>query len=653
MNALSPRAAAAPCRYSGRCGGRCRLAPGTDPAALAALPCVVTMRQRDFFLYVVLAALLSLLAGWLVFEHTLQAGLRDLRGAMESRISLHAGALEREMERFGLLPLTASLNRDVADFLQAPPAARDVAEMNRYLKQLNASIGAQQAYLVDPGGQIVATSNWDRPDSFLGRDISYRPYVRNARPGRTEGFYGIGTTNNASGYFLATAVEQQGRRLGVVAIKIDLEQLEKPWRGAEYPVLLTDANDVVILASVPDWKYATLGPLSPAARQKLEETQQYNHRPLPALPWQPLRDLGEGLRLARLGEGGAAQDYLALARQMPGSGMNVTVLSEPGDLYSLAWARAVAAMVMVAFASVLLHAFRLWRDATRERLAAREALQAAHDHLELQVEQRSAELRAANAGLRREVQERIQAVRRLESAQEELIRTENLAVIGQLSAGLAHEINQPLAALSTLSANAVRFLERGDTETVRFNLGRITDLVARLGTLTGQLRSFARRSTGEAEPLPLAQRIESAAALLGHRLEKDGVQLVLEPPPAAVVAQGEAVRLEQVLVNLIGNAADAVAEQTEKRIRIRWWQEGGAACVTVSDNGPGMSGAVLERLFEPFFTTKKSSGLGLGLAISSDIMRRLGGSLEAANRPEGGAVFTLRLPAAAMESKRA
>nr|WP_305123401.1 ATP-binding protein [Roseomonas sp. GC11] len=308
---------------------------------------------------------------------------------------------------------------------------------------------------------------------------------------------------------------------------------------------------------------------------------------------------------------------------------------------------------MVAFASVLLHAFRLWRDATRERLAAREALQAAHDHLELQVEQRSAELRAANAGLRREVQERIQAVRRLESAQEELIRTENLAVIGQLSAGLAHEINQPLAALSTLSANAVRFLERGDTETVRFNLGRITDLVARLGTLTGQLRSFARRSTGEAEPLPLAQRIESAAALLGHRLEKDGVQLVLEPPPAAVVAQGEAVRLEQVLVNLIGNAADAVAEQTEKRIRIRWWQEGGAACVTVSDNGPGMSGAVLERLFEPFFTTKKSSGLGLGLAISSDIMRRLGGSLEAANRPEGGAVFTLRLPAAAMESKRA
>jgi two-component system C4-dicarboxylate transport sensor histidine kinase DctB len=211
---------------------------------------------------------------------------------------------------------------------------------------------------------------------------------------------------------------------------------------------------------------------------------------------------------------------------------------------------------------------------------------------------------------------------------------------------LAHEINQPLAALSTLSENAIRFLELNDTGTVKHNLGRICDLVRRMGVLTGQLRSFARRTDGEVEPVNLELSVESAIALLGHRLKKENVQVALLKPAHPVQAMADGVRLEQVLVNLISNAMDALSGNGEPKVGIAFFQEGDRAIIEVTDNGHGLSAEVLARLFEPFFTTKKTSGLGLGLAISQDIIRGFGGDLTAANRDCGGAMFRIVLPAA-------
>ncbi|MFD2181859.1 ATP-binding protein [Rhodoplanes azumiensis] len=290
----------------------------------------------------------------------------------------------------------------------------------------------------------------------------------------------------------------------------------------------------------------------------------------------------------------------------------------------------------------------VFRNYLIERDAARAALERAYEDLEGKVEARSSELRVANAALKAEVDERDKANRQLKSMQEELIRTENLAVIGQLSAGIAHELNQPLAALATLSQNSVRFLDLGDEATVRENLDRIVRLVDRMGILTSRLRSFARRTGAEREVIDLGRSVENALALLGHRHDREHMRIVLDPSETPVLVHANAVRIEQILVNLISNAFDATRGTTDAVAVIAWRAAGGCAALTVTDNGPGFAPDILTRIFEPFFTTKSKSGggLGLGLAISADIARVYGGSLTAADAPDGGAVFTLTLPLA-------
>lgn len=291
-------------------------------------------------------------------------------------------------------------------------------------------------------------------------------------------------------------------------------------------------------------------------------------------------------------------------------------------------------------------AVEVFRGYLIERDLARDALQRSNEALEEKVAARSSELIAANAALQAEVQERIQANRQLESMQQELIRTENLAVIGQLSAGIAHELNQPLAALATLSQNASRFLELGDAATTRGNLERIVRLVDRMGMLTGRLRSFARRPGEERETVDLARCVDNALTLLGHRDVREPMQISLTPPSTPVLVHANAVRVEQILVNLVANAYDATRETPGAAAVIAWRAQEGRAILTVTDNGSGFAPEILKHIFDPFFSTKGKTrgGLGLGLAISADIARLYDGALTAAPGPQGGAIFTLRLP---------
>lgn len=608
----------------------------------------MSYRRRDFIRFLLVALILALCGSVATYRISQFNGLAALRATSEQRLAAQSAMLERVIDKFRLLPLSAALDREIIDFLKAPNDPAGIDAINHHLQTLNGSAGTLQTYLIDPSGLIIASSNFNGPDSFIGRNISYRPYFQFARPGHTVDFYAVGTTRDVAGYFLATeVVGNDGRRLGVIAIKIGLEQLEAQWSNSEQPVLLTDENHVVVLASSPQWRFGVIGDISAEEAHRLNDTQQYNRRPLRSLHWREVQRIANDVAIVRLGDGVKERTYLAVSSAVSSiPSMRLTILSDPAEISALAWAYAFLAALAIGLAAAIVNALNQRRVHVRDRLAAREALQRAHDRLEIQVEERSAELRAANEDLRREVAERIQDAKRLQSFQNELIRTENLAVIGQLSAGLAHELNQPLAALSTLSANAIRFLEQDDLATVKFNLSRICDLVARMGTLTGQLRSFARRSTGEAGEVPVLAAIDSAIALLSHRLTKDGVVLELRAPPTPVKVICEIVRLEQVLVNLISNAVDACPPDRTCRVLIAWRADNGRALIEVSDNGTGLAEDVIARVFEPFFTTKTKSGLGLGLAISADIIKGFGGTLTAANTRDGGACFTIDLPAA-------
>ncbi|MFT4057870.1 MAG: ATP-binding protein, partial [Novosphingobium sp.] len=443
------------------------------------------------------------------------------------------------------------------------------------------------------------------------------------------------TTRGQPGYYLSSPILADEHLLGVAVVKVSLEQLETSWSTVEAPVLVTDENGVVILASVPSWKFTTLAPLSEERRSELAQSLHYNARPLSPLGLQSQGSVGsEKAEIVQLVRPVAEVPHtfpiygLFLAQSAPLKGTNwrLTVLSPFGDLRTMAWlnaALAAAGGVILCIASIALYLRRLrqW-----ERLRAREALQRAHDELERKVEERT---------------------RTLKEAQEELIHAGKLAVIGQMSAGLAHELNQPLAALHTLSDNTVKFMQRGMLEEAGSNLALISDLVTHMGTLTSQLKSFARKSSGKPRPVNVRRSLENTLFFLNRRLSQRSIQPEINVEPADLSVLADSNRLEQILVNLVANALDATEGTPTPHVGLFARTNGERAIIEVRDNGPGFGENERERLFEPFFTTKDSGGgLGLGLAISAGIARDFGGSLSAANLAEGGALFVLDLPLA-------
>ena len=236
------------------------------------------------------------------------------------------------------------------------------------------------------------------------------------------------------------------------------------------------------------------------------------------------------------------------------------------------------------------------------------------------------------------------ATAELRAAENELTQAVKLAALGQMSAGIAHEINQPLAAIRSFADNAVVLLERGRPDAVRDNLAEIADLTDRMASITRQLKGFARRASGSLGPVSVQAAVGQALALLESRLRRDDVVVDVDLPAGPVWVMGEDVRLQQVLVNLIGNAADAMRTVPRRTLAIALALEGDDALLTVRDVGTGIAETDLPRLFVPFFTTKEAAdGLGLGLSISHGIVEDFGGALTAANHPDGGAVFTIRL----------
>jgi C4-dicarboxylate-specific signal transduction histidine kinase len=607
---------------------------------------------RHLPILMLLLALMGL-SGFGAHRFAQQLGLAELQTTGLHRLDLYTASLEREIGKYAFLPGTLGLERDVLALLGQADDGKLAHPVNAYLEQLNDRAGTLSIYVINTAGEVVASSNWRRADSFIGEDLSFRPYFREAMAGGSGRFFGIGTTRGQPGYYLASTLSDESRTLGVAVIKVSLEQLEKSWSTVEAPAMVADENGVVILGSVADWKFTTLRPLDEATRRAFDQTQQYNRRALKPLGMTEITEFEHGARLVNIARDGpeivavypVTGRFLAQSRPLPGTPWTLTVLSHLEQVDEIAQSRAMVAVVGAAFLFMLGLMLDERRRRLKDRLAAREALQKAHDELERKVDERTADLSAANQLLQDEVAERIRAERTLRAAQDELVQAGKLAVIGQLSTGIAHELNQPLAALRTLSGNGVRFLERGDVVTTRANLERIAQLVDRMGLITGQLRAFARKSSGQLQPVALCHALDNALALLEPRLRQADAEIVRHCPLPEPFALCDANRLEQVLVNLIGNALDAMDGQPTPRIELDCAGVDGQARLSVRDHGPGLAEEALAHLFEPFFTTKAAGvGLGLGLTISAGIVRDFGGTLSGANHPDGGAVFTLQIP---------
>lgn len=588
------------------------------------------LRRRRLALLVAALAAVTALACWGVYRWA----EADARSALtlngDQRLGLYASSIRNAVGRYDYLPFLVARDHEVLDLLDSPSAAlRDA--VNRRLETANAAAGSAALYVVDRSGLALAASNWADPaQSFVGQNYDFRPYFRQAVEAGSGRYFGIGVTTGLPGYFLSHAVRLGERLIGVAVVKIDLEPLQRDWAAGGERVLVTDENGIVFLSSHADWKYQALRPLPDAVKARLAQTRQYDRSEVMPLGLHDGPVMEGGARLVGLpdsasGRGGQPplRAYLMQELALPEFGWTIRLLS---DLEPVK-AQAAGAAVLTAMGFLLLAAALALGWQRRQTLRLQREARAT---LERRVEERTAELLTANRVLR--------------EAQEELVQAGKLAALGQMSAALAHEINQPLAAIRTFVASTRLLAERGETAMVRDNLAMIGDLAERMAVLSGHLKDFARKGPARVEAVPVARAMDRALALLAPRLREEEVRVEQSIPPDARV-RGDAVRLEQVFVNLLRNAADAMDGCDERRLTLTAARNAEGWEIRIRDSGTGIAEAHQFQLFDPFFTTKEvGQGLGLGLSLSYGIVRDFGGTLRAENNPDGGACFIVQLP---------
>ncbi len=618
---------------------------------------VWTTSRRTRLMLAFALVLLMAAGAWLAYRYAEQVEIRTLRDTAAHRLDGYENALTSEVRRYSYLPSLVSLNTDVLSMLRNPGDRRVVARVNAYLQTVNADAGSSAFYVMDTQGNTLASSNWDLPKTFVGSNFSFRPYFIGAMRDGYGRFYGLGTVSKEAGYFLAERIYDHAHRVvGVVTLKINLDRIESVWRQGAEPVFATDAHGVIMLSSVPGLKYRTLRPLSAAARAGIVRTHQYDApgalepagftivRTLAPNAWIESVARGNPLAASLSSPRPFPTEFLVVTRPVSGTDWHIVVLSNLAPAKAVARSVARTAALGLAFAAVLVLTVLQRRRIVAQRLALREALQQLNEELERKVARRTAALSRANRNLKHEVAMHRETGAQLKAAFEELVQAGKMAALGQMAASVTHELNQPLAALRTLSDNALTFLERGRAAHAEANLRMIGELIERMGSITSQLKRFARKAPTQLQPVVVAEAIDNALFLVGQRLRKERVELAFDAQQARTRVLADANRLEQVLVNLFANALDAMSGAEVRCLEVVVETDGDATVIRVRDTGTGLPDAVRARLFEPFFTTKEQgAGLGLGLAISDGIVREFGGALKAAGRPGGGAEFSIYL----------
>ncbi len=549
-------------------------------------------------------------------EASLQAG---------TALRLAVAALSGHLRRYEALPALIADHDDIRRLVSSPndQALRDSA--NHYLKEINGLLRSSDIYVMTRDGETIAASNYDRATSFVGENFSYRPYFRQAAEGKRSRFYARGTTSFKRGYFFAAPIDIDGKVAGVIVFKVDIDMIEASWRGGEYEIFVSDPEGVIFMTSNPEWLFASTLPLTPERLRRTEASRRYAEA--------DLRDLGVvrshvgDQTLMAIPTRGVMRDYLVLSEYVSDADWTVRVLMD------MSWVRAqtrvaVAAVFLFLCLAGLSLAVLLQRHARRnERMQMQIEAKA---ELERRVEERTADLADLNA--------------RLRSTQADLVQAGKLAGLGQMSAALSHEFNQPLAAAKTYADSASLLIERDRIDEAKDNLRRISNLIDRMASISRHLRNFARKPNEKLGPVALDDVLRDTLEIVSARLASADAELVVALGEPAPLVRAGSVRLQQVLVNIISNAADAVEGLDDRRIHLTATTTGDRVAVTIRDAGAGIPKAIAERIFDPFFTTKGvGKGLGLGLSISYNIVKDFGGRLSVDDNPGGGAMFRIDL----------
>jgi two-component system C4-dicarboxylate transport sensor histidine kinase DctB len=586
------------------------------PAPLGARPTGMPPRGKAVVgvLVVIAAIVVWVLDDWLSESFTL-----DTRNRAELRLVLYAGNIEAELQRTQVVPILLARDPVLREALQSG----NYTTISQIFITLQAEVGAASIELLDTSGRVVAATDRNRLGVARGSD----PLFVDARRlidanGVNETIFAVQQRDTGGfGFSYARAIREGGQVIGVVTVEVDLAKYERAWSGLADAVALIDSSGRIILSTEPRWRGRT-------------ESEALSLRDAPSAIERALRYTADltGRGPDAFVASGAVLRSETRVRHRGWKLVSFTTYDGVREKVN-----GVLALVIMGFALLLALVFYLFS----RRAWTQSAL----------FEQESVELRQLNLRLQREIAAREKVQKELTVAEQTLAQSSKLAVLGEMSAAVSHELNQPLAAMKTYLAGARLLVNRRRTEEALVSFQRIDDLIDRMGAITRQLKSFARKGGDAFEPLDLRACVTEALAMMEPRLRERRVLVVRTLPKEPVMVMGDALRLEQVLINLMRNAVDATRTVNAPQIDLILTQ-GDTVTLTVRDNGSGIDD--IDKVFEPFHTSKKpGEGVGLGLAISSGIIADHGGRLTARNLPEGGAAFDIALPVVADAGKAA
>ncbi|ARU00653.1 sensor histidine kinase [Yoonia vestfoldensis] len=523
----------------------------------------------------------------------------------ELRLALYSANLMSELQRNSVVPQLLARDPELITALNSRDYSRSTARLLSFVDE----IGAAALTLLDSEGRAVAATNRNE----LGVNHSARPYFVDALRSNRTVYSTYRMDTGAYAFIYSRKIESNGQVLGTIMVEVDVGRMERGWAGVTDAVFVTDAEGKIIMSTEPLWRglqerdALARQPASSAIERALRATQSWAMAPAEAY----LR--GEAV--------------LRREARVPHQGWRIVNFTTYDSVREKV--NGILALQVMGFAIILAVSFWVMSRQTASRLVL--------------FQRESAELRALNRRLQREIAERERVEKTLQVAEQTIAQSSKLAALGEMSAAVSHELNQPLAAMKTYLAGARLLLQRQRPEEALSSFQRIDDLLERMGAITRQLKSYARKGSDAFEPVDTRAAVSSALAMMEPQLKTRSVNIIRTLPTEPVMIMGDRLRLEQVIINLLRNALDATKTAANPTIEILL-AVGDTVSLQIHDNGDGIEN--LDHLFEPFYTTKQpGDGVGLGLAISSGIVNDLGGRLTARNAADGGAIFEVQLPA--------
>ncbi|MGR3622473.1 ATP-binding protein [Pseudophaeobacter sp.] len=541
---------------------------------------------------------------WVTNQQLTHRFTDSTRNRGELRLALYSGNLVSELRRHAIVPQLLARDQVLIAALQSQDFSLSTQRLISFVDE----IGAASIMLMARDGRTVAATNRNR----LGENHRNAPYFIDAARAKSTVFSVIKREVRGYRFTYSRRIIDTSGLLGVIVIEVDLHKFERAWAGVSDAVLVTDSKGNIVLATETRWRG-----LTESEAVKLQTPESAIQRAIRATAdWSTLPPdaylQGEAV--------------MRLENRVPFQGWRMASFTTYASIRERV--NAVLALEIMGFAILLALAFY----GLSRRSAFRMAL----------FQRESAELRVLNARLQREIAERERMQKTLAVAEQSLAQSSKLAALGEMSAAVSHELNQPLAAMKTYLAGARLLLSRNRPDEAMASFGRIDDLIERMGAITRQLKSYARKGGDDFRPVNLGDALASSLSMMEPQLRQRHVKITRILPETPVHVMADRMRLEQVMVNLLRNALDATKSVEDPEVEILL-AAGETATLTVRDNGVGIED--FGSLFDPFYTTKQAGdGVGLGLAISSGIVNDLGGRLAARNGQSGGAVFEMQLP---------